>query len=485
MDDASWNSSRGYVWAMVGSAVGIANILGFSSKCYMNGGGAFLIPLLAAFVTLGIPLLVLEGVVGSHLRAPMVTSARKVCGGIGAFLAWPTIIGVWTIGSYYTVINGWILAYTYFSATGHIGSNTEAFFFDDFLQISADPSIWGDFSWTIWGFGFAVCMFTLAVNVKTIDKGIERINGWFLPTLSILLVAMMLGTFFLPGAVDGLALFLLPDFARLNEPSIWLNAFGHVFFSLSVGLGIIIGYSKYTDRQIDIVKSMRMVAFGDLATSLVAGAVVFGGLGHMAHIMDAPVNDIVSSSAFGTGFIVFPKLCQMIPGQAGWLVGLGFFVCLAMAGLSSQVSITETVVANLESEFGWSRRVAVWTVVSVTIATLALYSFGNGLHLIGVIDSMTSGFNVLISGIVQIILFIYVSKKIPAWPGWTSNRDGRILLWVLRVLAPAIIGLVLIVSFEDDLDQVGSVAWSIKWGWFASSLVLAAGLAWLGTRESK
>ena len=187
----------------------------------------------------------------------------------------------------------------------------------------------------------------------------------------------------------------------------------------------------------------------------------------------------MTSSIFGTGFIVIPKICQDLGGFAGSLLGVTFFACLVIAGISSQVSIVETVVGNLQEEFKIKRKLAVALVVSFMLTGVTLYAFGNGVHLIGIIDSMTAGFNVLLAGLIQIILFAFVSKEVAAWEGWQASTANKYFLWgMLRTVAPVVILVILGTNFVEDLEGFGTLAWVIKWSWFVGALVLSGLLVW-------
>ncbi len=240
----TWQSNAGYIMAMIGSAVGFANILSFSARCYYNGGGAFLIPLFVAVVILGLPLLILEGIIGQQFQLPLCLLTVKLPVKQASFFGWLAVLGVISIGSYYCVINAWTIAYIFYACMDMIPADTATFFNNTFLQDSGSLTIPGKISLPILFFTALISLFTWMVTVRNIKSGIEKFCSFFLPILFMLLVGFALFVAFLPGASDGFKFYLIPDFSKLMEPKIWLAAFGHVFFSFSVGLAIIVGYSR-------------------------------------------------------------------------------------------------------------------------------------------------------------------------------------------------------------------------------------------------
>ena len=243
-----WQSESGFIWSMIGSAVGFANILGFSSKAYRHGGGAFFIPFLLALVLLGIPLLFLEGVIGQKFAEPLVSAFGRVAGKTGKFFGWLSVLACLTIGAFYTVLTGWSAAYTYFTAVDKIPFESGEFFSQVFLRDSGSLLNFGGVAWWVLAFTALVTIFAWYVMSRNIQAGVERLCTIFLPLLSIFVFLFALGVAFLPGAAQGFKLYLLPDFSRLSEPKLWLEAFGHLFFSLSLGLGIVTGYSRHADE---------------------------------------------------------------------------------------------------------------------------------------------------------------------------------------------------------------------------------------------
>lgn len=470
-----WHSNVGYIWAMIGSAVGFGPILSFSARCYFNGGGAFLIPLGVAVIVLGLPLLVLEGVIGQHFQLPLVTAYGKVAGKWGKFFGWLAVLGVLSIGSYYCVITAWTIAYMFYAGMDMIPTDTTTFFANYFLQDSGSLTTIGTISKPIVISIIAISICTWFVMVQNIKKGVEKFCSIFLPLLFILLVGLLLFISSLPGAWNGFAQFLTPEFSQLYKPEIWLAAFGHVFFSLSIALAIIVGYSRYTDKNVNIAQSMLWVVIAEIFSSIIAGLVIFGGIGYMAHVQQVPFTDVISSSLFGLGFIVFPKVIVLFPYIVRIIVGTVFFFCVFIAGITGLFSIVEAVAGNCEVEFGWNRRKAISIITGTIFCMALLYSGGNGTYIIDALDAMVAGFNVVFSGLIEIITFMYFAPAILAHSVWFSRNTSRraFRYYTLKYIAPIVLCIILASSLITEFSSPFTLVHAIRWGWLIVATILA------------
>jgi len=461
---------------MIGSAVGFGPMLSFSARCYFNGGGAFLIPLAVAVVVLGFPLLILEGVIGQQLQLPLVSAYGRVAGRIGKFFGWLAVFGVLSIGSYYCVITAWTIAYMFYAGVDMIPFDTATFFTKTFLHDSGSLTTIGTISvpMIISIIGIIAC--TWFVTVRSVKKGIEKFCSIFLPILFVLLVGFLIFISFLPGAWQGFAYFLTPQCKFLLDPSVWLAAFGHVFFSFSLALAIIVGYSRYIDRNVNIAQSMLWVVIAEICTSIIAGLVIFGGIGYMSYVQQVPFESVITSSLFGLGFVVFPQVIVMFPYILRVTLGTIFFFCLFIAGITGLFSIVEAAVGNFEVEFGWSRYKAVTIITGMIFILSLLYVGGNGTYIIDALDVMVSGFNVVLSGLLEIIVFMYCAPQIVQHSVWFSLSGKRLFrYYALKYGALVALCCVLISSLIVEFNGNFGIAHVIRWGWFvlASCLALA------------
>lgn len=479
LQEKKWHLNIGYIWAMIGSAVGFGPILSFSARCYFNGGGAFLIPLAVAVVVLGFPLLVLEGVIGQQLQLPLVSAYGKVAGRIGRFFGWLAVFGVLSIGSYYCVITAWTIAYMFYAGADMIPADTATFFAKTFLSDSGALTTIGTISvpMIISIIGIVAC--TWYVTVRSVKKGIEKFCSIFMPILFVLLIGFLIFIAFLPGSWNGFTRFLTPQFALLLDPSVWLAAFGHVFFSFSLALAIIVGYSRYIDKNVNIVQSMLWVVIAEIFTSIIAGLVIFGGIGYMAHVQQVPFESVITSSLFGLGFVVFPQVIVMFPYALRVILGTLFFFCLFVAGITGLFSIVEAAVGNFEVECGWSRHKAVTIITAVIFALSLLYTGGNGTYIIDALDVMVSGVNVVLSGLLEIIVFMYCAPHIMKHSVWFAHSGKRAFrYYALKYGALVVLCCVLISSLIVEFSGTMDLAHIIRWMWFAGASCLALACAY-------
>ncbi len=470
----SWNSDSGYIWAMIGSAVGFANILGFSSQAYLNGGGAFLIPFFVALIILGIPLLQLEGIIGQRFSLPLVSAYGRTIGKKGKVFGWLAVIAVLTIGSFYTVITGWSVAYIYFSATNKIPSNAAGFFKNVFLKDSGSLLVFGSFSFYVFFFTLLVVVFSWYIISRNIQSGIEKMCTWFLPILSILMIMFAVAAYFLPGSWEGFRHYLTPDYSKLKNAKLWLTSFGHVFFSLSLGLGIVTGYARHTEQTTSIPRAMFLVALGDTLISVISGFAIFGALGYMSHLQQIPFTEIVKvDSIFEIGFIAFPTIIKTFGPILAPIFGVIFFFCVFIAGVTGVFSIVESIAGNIEVEFSISRTIAV-TISMVIVTLLSLFfCMGNGQHIIGALGPMVLGFNMLIGGIAEIVVFMYYSTIIATDTIWIKNSHKKFSYLSLRYLVPVILLIIFCYSFIEEFEKGFGYQEIFRWGWFIIALIIS------------
>ncbi len=329
---------RGFVFAAIGSAVGIGNIWRFPYMVGSNGGGAFLIPYLIAVFAFGIPLMMLELGAGRHFRGSVVTALggiHKKAKYVGIFL----VILSLSILSYYTVISGWTLSYFIFSFTGYIS-------FESFTSTLLPVAF----------FIFTLFITALAVSMG-IKKGIEKLSTLLLPILFILIIVLAINSLFMPGAADGIRFYLTPDLSYLGNINTWLMAFGQVFFSLSIGYGILLTYASYMGKKDNIPKASAYIASADLTISLLAGLVIFPIIFSFG---------ISPDSGSTLSFVALPQAFSSI--AFGNIIGAGFFFLLFVAALTSSVSMLEVGVTSFVDNLKFTRKKAVAALFLIVLA---------------------------------------------------------------------------------------------------------------------
>lgn len=482
MSDTNWKSQSGYIWSLIGSAVGFANILSFSAVAYKNGGGAFLLPYIMALFVLGIPFLLLEGYLGQKWKLPLVSVYGKQGGKTGKILGWLAVLACVTIGGFYVVLTGYSAAYTYFSAANLIPEDSKIFFTQTFLQTTDGLANFGSLSIPIFISTAVVMALTWFVLVRSVKDGIEKICSFFMPMMAVIITLFAIAVNFLPGGLQGWAYYLKPDFSRLLDPLLWRDVFGQLFFSLSLGLGIIIGYSRHTEKSMSIGKAMLFVALGDFAISFIAGSAIFGFLAHASFIQNVPFDSILTSdSTFDIGFVLFPKMLKLFGPLLSVVIGVVFFFCVFVAGITGVFSIVESIAGNIEVEFSTTRKRAVTVTCAMLMTVGTLFCMGNAGHMIDALAPMVLGTNMLISGLALALAFQY-SAFAKQNPLWRQGEESRFFGFCLRYIAPTLLAVILIGNVWGEMHDF-TLAKAVRWGWLVGALAISSLLVFRTDRQ--
>jgi neurotransmitter:Na+ symporter, NSS family len=470
----TWSKEAGYIWSMIGSAVGFANVLSFSALCYKNGGGAFLIPYILAHLLVGLPMLILEGFVGQRTKLPIVTAMGNVAGSTGKMVGWLVVLTCATIGGFYVVLTGYSVAYTYFSATGTIGADSAFFFKHIFLKDSGSLTQFGGVALGVLISTLLVVIFSWSVLARNIHAGVEKICSIFMPLLGVIVVVFSVAALFLPGAFEGIKHYLIPDFSRLGDWLLWRDVFGQVFFSLSLGLGIVTGYSRHNPESFNIPRAMFKVAIGDFVISFISGFAIFGCIGFMSAKGGIPFADLVpSDSAFEIGFVIFPQILAQFGTLFSRVIGPLFFFCVFIAGVTGFFSIVENVAGNIEIEFNKSRKTAV-AIAMVFVGALAFpFCMGNSQHLLGALAPMVLGNALLVGGIAEIVLFLILSKVVGNDKVWMKGTRRIYPYFALKYVVLPLLTFSLIGALYKEASSGITMAGIFRLSWFL--LVLLVG----------
>ncbi|MEJ2482351.1 MAG: sodium-dependent transporter [Gemmatimonadota bacterium] len=339
----TWGSKLAFILAAAGSAIGLGNIWGFPTVAGQNGGAAFLLIYLAAVALIGAPVMLAELIVGRRTGRNPVGAFKALAPGT----AWVFVgaLGVFTglaILSFYSVIAGWTLSYVFKTAIGTFGpeADTAAIFTD----VASNPL-------RALGWHFAFMTLTIYVVLGGVRDGIERWTKVLMPVLLVLLVLLAVRAVTLSGASEGLEFYLKPDFSKVTG-GVVLAAIGQAFFSLSLGMGAMITYGSYVSKRDDLVSSAGWVTAFDTTIAILAGLIIFPTLFHAG----------LEPGVGGPGmvFVVLTSLLSSIPPApyGGIIFGTGFFLLLAIAALTSSVSLLEVPTSWAVDEKGWSRKKA-------------------------------------------------------------------------------------------------------------------------------
>ncbi|MEZ0574451.1 sodium-dependent transporter [Halodesulfovibrio aestuarii] len=434
-----WGSRAGFILAAVGSAIGLGNIWRFPYIAYENGGGAFFVPYIFALLTAGIPFMIMEFGLGHKYKG----SAPKVLAAVNAkfeWLGWVQIITAAIIAVYYAAVIGWTINYLGFAFDGAWGADTKGFFFGEYLGLTSSPTELGGVRWPIFG----ACALTwgltwLACN-SGIRNGIERACKILIPLLFALVLVFIGRVITLPGATDGLDFLFTPDFSKLTDFSVWAAAYGQIFYSLSIGFGIMVAYSSYLPKKADISNNAAITVFINCGFSTLAGIMIFSVLGSMAHSTGKAVAD-VAGSGVGLAFITIPAAINTMP--APLFFGTIFFLCLTMAGVSSHISIVEAVSSSVIDKFGVSRQKVVTTFCIVGFALTSVLTTGAGLLILDIVDHFSNTICILFSALVEIILMSWVIGLDDIREDVNAHSDfsvGKLWAFSLRIITVLVLG---------------------------------------------
>ncbi|NSW95547.1 MAG: sodium-dependent transporter [Bacteroidales bacterium] len=434
----SFSGRFAVVAAVAGSAIGLGNIWRFPYLTGENGGGAFLLVYLFFVVFVGIPVMTSEFVIGRATQRNPYGAFKKLAPGKPWYLI--GIMGVaaaFMILAFYTVVAGWTLEYFYQSVAGNLSGKNDAELtqmFDGFVKNPFRPMLW-----------FLVFMgLTAMINFSGVKNGIEKYTKILMPLLLILLIILCIRSVTLKGAAAGLTFLFRPDLSKIN-PQVILTALGQSFFSLSIGMGTLITYGSYIKKDENLASSASLVVASDTLIAVIAGIAIFPA-----------VFALGGSAASGPGlvFIILPSVFQNMP--LGIFFATLFFILLALAALTSTISVLEVIVAFMAEELNMARRkatiIATVSVSALGIITALSYGPLAGLKLAGknvfeLLEYLTSNIMLPLGGLF-IVLFI-------GWflnPELTKNEltnDGKfkgrflpLFRFLVRYIAPVAIAAV-------------------------------------------
>ncbi len=355
----TWGSKIGFILAGAGSAIGLGSIWKFPFWAGINGGAGFIIPYIFFTFTIGIALLIAELAVGRAGRGSALHALKKVGGPTFAVLGGIAVLTSFVILSYYSVVGGWCVKYLVDSLGGNLLTNDPKLLQSTFSALVSDG-----LSNSLWHIVFLTL--TCGIVALGVVNGIERLAKFLLPTLFILMLAIMVRSLSLPGAMQGVEFLFNFSFDKLTWMGV-LNAMGFTFFSLSLGCGIMVTYGAYLKEGTDIPNSSMWISYLAIQTSLLAGLMIMPAVFAMGQDPNAGP---------GLVFVTIPFIFSQIP--FGWIFLILFNVCLIVAALTSSVSLLEVCIAYLQSEWRMKRM----------SATLLCYV---GLAVLGCVSALSFG----------------------------------------------------------------------------------------------
>ena len=446
-----WGSKLGFILAASGSAVGLGNIWKYPHMAGQNGGAAFTVVYLICIFIVGLPILLAELTIGRTTQLSPVSAFQKLAK--GSSWKWVGFLGVasaFVILSFYGVVGGWTLRYTFFSLFGgfeSLSGDAEAsgLVFNNFINNSVNPIFWQLLF-------MSICILIILKGVKS---GIEQGAKIMMPLIIIILGLLAFRGVTLEGGIEGVIFLFKPKFSDLNASSIGL-ALGHAFFTLSLGMGTMITYGSYLDKKQNLLTSGFWIILLDTCIAMLAGTAIFSIVFAMG-----------ADPAEGPGliFVVLPTIFPQISGGLIW--GTLFFFILFMAALTSAISILEVVTAYFIDEKGWSRQRAtisfgiVITIVGM-FCSLSMGSFTDfktifNKSFMDFMDELSSVYMLPIGGALT-SLFILYKWKVDNFVKELNEGMNSVISWIgqintisfaLFLLSAGVVGIIVINSLAD------------------------------------
>ncbi|PSW07387.1 sodium-dependent transporter [Photobacterium lipolyticum] len=429
---AQFSSRIGFILAAAGSAVGLGNIWGFPTQAASNGGAVFLLVYLVMVFALAYPLLVAELTIGRYGSANPIKSIRSIWPqqrGAATVLGIAGMIAVSMILSFYAIVAGWLFGFLVGPILEAIGFVNAAIWLESF---SASRNL-------ILMIAFMVL--TIMVVRNGVANGIERWSTRLMPVLLILFVVMVAYILTQEGAMEGLKMYLVPDFSHLS-PDLVVSAMGQAFFSLSLGVCSMMVYGSYLKKDANLPKTAAQVALLDTSVAFIAGMLILPAMFVAQHNGVEIYNE--AGALLDSDTLVFSVLPAMFNtmGAGGLFVGVMFFVLMVIAALTSSISMLEVPVACATEELNQDRKVAVWWIggLITLFSALIVFNFGD---LFGLVISLTTEYAQPILGMLFALLVGWVWKRDnvlkeikEGYPELEQGLFWKIWPWYVRVVCP-------------------------------------------------
>lgn len=429
---SNFGSKFGTVATAAGSAVGLGNIWKFPYEAGQNGGGAFLLIYILCVLLFGLPIMISEFAIGRRARANVAGAFRKLSGtrswGIVGLLG---VITAFLILGFYFVVAGWSLEYVYQAASNAFVGKTPTDLSQAFVNFSTDT--FQPLFWTV----IFICA-NAFVLLAGVEKGIERISKILMPFLVLILILLSIRAITMPNGSAGLQFFFAPDFSKIT-PNVILSALGQAFFSLSLGMGCMVTYGSYIRKDNNLTKTALHVTSVDTLIAILAGVAIFPAVFSLG-INPAQGPELV--------FITLPNVFTHMAG--GYIWAILFFLLLAIAALTSTISLQEVITAYVSEEFKLQRKKVIVgsSVVLIIVSSLCSLSLGvgskltiGGMRLFDLFDFTSSKLFLPLGGLL-ISIFIgwfYNPKKIRdeiSNQGKLSTKLFPVYYFLMRYFVP-------------------------------------------------
>ena len=455
---SSFTGKIGFVLAAAGSAVGLGNIWRFPYLAAQYGGGMFLLTYIVLSLTFGFTLMVAEIAIGRKTGLSPIGAFQKLCKKF-TFVGYLASIVPLLILPYYSVIGGWVAKYLFTYVSGSGSSASDGGFFGAFVSSAGEP-----IGWFLLFIGA-----TALIVLFGVEKGIEKVSKVMMPVLVILSLFIAGYVCFMPGALEGVKYYLIPNFSNFSMKTV-VAATGQLFYSMSLAMGIMITYGSYMKKDVSIETSAHQIEFFDMGIAFLAGLMVIPAM------FVGNSNPDLSQNGVGLMFKALPTVFESMWG--GHFIGAVFFVLVLLAALTSSISLMETVVSVVQDKLKWNRKITCLAVfaASVLIGLPSAFGFSIwssftvlGMDILTAFDYMTNSVLMPIIAILTAIMIGYIVK--PKTVVEEVEVSGKFKLkWLftamIKYVAPVCLVVILIFGVLGGLASSPSFA-DVEWlKWF-------------------
>lgn len=480
----TWASRSTFILAAIGSAVGLGNAWRFPGLAAKHGGGTFLLVYLVALFAMGIPLLMMEISIARKFRKGAIESMRGI-NKKAEFIGWAATSNAFVIVTYYSVVFAWVLLMVFCSGqfadmTGNSEAASQVFF-----NVTQTTGLISGISIPIpvlialiaaWG----LIYFCIRDGASSVGKVVKYTV--FLPVLLLLIMAVK--GCMMSGAAEGLRRFFIPDLAAFGDASLWIDAVGQVFYSLSIMMAIMFAYGSYLDESSNLAEDCFIIAFSDAAISVLSGIVMFSTMGGVGML------DSMSSSGIATAFIIYPQAIVNLT-SIGWvnaLFGVIFYMMLVTLAIDSAFSIVEGVSASVADKFKVSPKKVTVVICGIAAVISLVYATRAGLAWLDIVDNWTNQFNLIVIGIMECIAigWCFNLDKVLAQINLNSKKFRMPRIWFrvsIKIISPFCLFILLVWNVYSLFIKNGGhynadyPIWAeIVAGWVVTGFVFLSGL---------
>lgn len=445
---SSFSGKLGYVMAVAGSAVGLGNIWRFPYLAAKYGGGIFLLTYLVLALTFGFALLISETALGRKTGKSPIQAFKQLAGEKLKLGGWLNAIIPMLIIPYYCVVGGWVCKYLFEFSAGNISSLIQDDYFTGFMSSLSGPLFW-------------LILFALLVFIIVmfgVEKGVERVSKILMPALVVMAIAISVYAMFTPGAMEGVKYYLIPDFSRFSIMTV-VAAMGQMFYSLSIGMGILYTYGSYMKKDIDMESSIGQIEIMDTGIAFLAGMMIIPAVFAFSNGNPETLNAGASLM-----FITMPKVFESM--AFGNVIAVVFFLLVLFAALTSAISLMECCVSTIRDQVNWSRKKSCMAVLILVLLLGIPCSLGFGvldfiqplgMTIFDFFDFMTNSIMMPISAIFTCVLIVKVAGiNTVIEEVETTSRFKRKGVYIFCMKYVVIFGL-LIILFSSILNALGII----------------------------